>query len=104
MRCIRSEEVGHLRCARDCALDLIWFRACNCMFYIPTSTASFPCQYGLGPRVPWFASHLSANRTWKIWRWPIGIEVMSFVMVLIGQCWITTVLLLTRDLQTMVNV
>jgi len=21
------------------------------MFYIPTSTASFPCQYGLGPRV-----------------------------------------------------
>ena len=23
----------------------------NCMFYIPTSTASFPCQYGLGPRV-----------------------------------------------------
>ena len=23
----------------------------TCMFYIPTSTASFPCQYGLGPRV-----------------------------------------------------
>jgi len=23
----------------------------NCMFYIPTSTASFPSQYGLGPRV-----------------------------------------------------
>ena len=35
-------------------------------------------------------------------RWPIRIEVMSFVMVLIGQCWITTVLLMTRDLQTTV--
>jgi len=45
---------------------------------------------------------LSANRTWKIWRWPIGIEVMSFVMVLIGPCWITTALLLARDLQTTV--
>ena len=48
---IASEEVGHLRWARDCALDSIQFRACNCMFYIPTSTASFPCQDGLGPRV-----------------------------------------------------
>ena len=46
-----AEEVGHLCCARDCALDSIWFRTCNCMFYIPTSTALFPCQYGLGPRV-----------------------------------------------------
>ena len=45
------EEVGHLHCARDCALDSIRFRKCNCMFYIPTSTASFPCQFGLGPRV-----------------------------------------------------
>ena len=47
----RTEEVGHLRCAHDCALDSIRFRECNCMFYIPTSTATFPCQYGLGLRV-----------------------------------------------------
>ena len=39
----------------------------------------------------------------KIWRCPIRIEVMSFVIVLIGQCWITTALLLTRDLQTTVQ-
>jgi len=45
------EEVGHLCCARDCGLDSIRFCVCNCMFYIPTSTASFPCQHGLGPRV-----------------------------------------------------
>jgi len=45
-----AEEVGHLRCACDCALVSIQFRACNCMFYVPTSTASFPYQYGLGPR------------------------------------------------------
>jgi len=46
-----QKEVRHLRCACDCALNSIRFHWCNCMFYIPTSTASFPCQYGLGPRV-----------------------------------------------------
>ena len=40
----------------------------------------------------------------NIWRCPITIEVMSFMMVLIGQCWITAVHLLTRDLQTTVSV
>jgi len=38
----------------------------------------------------------------KIWRCPIRTEVMSFLIVLIGQCWITTALLLTSDLQTTV--
>ena len=43
-----------------------------------------------------------SKQSLKIWRCPIRIEVMSFVIVLIGQCWITTALLLTRDLQTTV--
>jgi len=39
----KAEEVGHLRCAHDCALDSIQ-SAC---VIACTSTASFPCQYGL---------------------------------------------------------
>ena len=44
------EEVGHLRWACDCTLNSVRFHKYNSMLYIPTSTASFPCQYRLGPR------------------------------------------------------
>jgi len=63
---------------------------------------------GLGTRLSIWSltvvcKSLVSEQNLKIWRCPIRIEVMSFVIVLIGQCWITTALLLTRDLQTTVS-
>ena len=44
---IMPEEVGHIFCAHDYALHL---NGNYCMSMFLTSPASFPGQYGLGPR------------------------------------------------------